>query len=214
MMSRDGAACGQPASVVDHIIPHRGDQAKFWDSANWQSLCTRCHSSRKQAMEPRASAAAQKRSLPFDIKRSRIPVTMVCGPPGSGKSTYVRQNAGPNDLIIDLDVIRSRLSSQPIHSPAAHATRAALEERNRLLRSLASDHDHDKAWFIISAPNAAERAMWRDKLGATVVLLAVPIEECRRRIWSDPERVGQCQRMEDLARRWWSRFTREGAIAS
>lgn len=29
--------------VVDHIIPHRGDQALFWDRANWQTLCVRCH---------------------------------------------------------------------------------------------------------------------------------------------------------------------------
>ena len=31
------------AEVVDHIEPHRGDQAKFWDRDNWQSLCKRCH---------------------------------------------------------------------------------------------------------------------------------------------------------------------------
>lgn len=32
-----------PANVVDHIIPHRGDQDKFWDYDNWQALCKRCH---------------------------------------------------------------------------------------------------------------------------------------------------------------------------
>ena len=31
------------AEVVDHVIPHRGDQKLFWDSGNWQSLCKRCH---------------------------------------------------------------------------------------------------------------------------------------------------------------------------
>ena len=31
------------AQVVDHITPHNGDQTKFWDRANWQSLCVRCH---------------------------------------------------------------------------------------------------------------------------------------------------------------------------
>jgi 5-methylcytosine-specific restriction protein A len=28
-----------PARVVDHVVPHRGDQALFWDEANWQPLC-------------------------------------------------------------------------------------------------------------------------------------------------------------------------------
>lgn len=32
-----------PATVVDHIIPHRGDQRLFWDEHSWQPLCKSCH---------------------------------------------------------------------------------------------------------------------------------------------------------------------------
>lgn len=32
-----------PATVVDHIRPHRGDKRLFWDESNWQSLCKTCH---------------------------------------------------------------------------------------------------------------------------------------------------------------------------
>ena len=32
-----------PATVVDHIVPHRGDQLLFWDHGNWQALCKACH---------------------------------------------------------------------------------------------------------------------------------------------------------------------------
>lgn len=39
-----------PADTVDHIVPHRGDPALFWDRDNWQALCWRCHS-RKTAKE-------------------------------------------------------------------------------------------------------------------------------------------------------------------
>jgi 5-methylcytosine-specific restriction protein A len=31
------------ASVVDHIIPHRGDEGLFWDPTNHQPLCKDCH---------------------------------------------------------------------------------------------------------------------------------------------------------------------------
>lgn len=31
------------ATVVDHIVPHRGDPALFWDPSNWQVLCKQCH---------------------------------------------------------------------------------------------------------------------------------------------------------------------------
>lgn len=42
------------ATVVDHKTPHRGDQALFWDRANWQSLCATHHSRDKQREEARA----------------------------------------------------------------------------------------------------------------------------------------------------------------
>ncbi len=32
-----------PATVIDHIMPHRGDRRLFWDEKNWQPLCAACH---------------------------------------------------------------------------------------------------------------------------------------------------------------------------
>ena len=31
------------ATVTDHIVPHKGDPALFWDPNNWQALCKPCH---------------------------------------------------------------------------------------------------------------------------------------------------------------------------
>ncbi|WP_449375914.1 HNH endonuclease [Bosea thiooxidans] len=39
------------ATVADHVKPHRGDEALFWDPDNLQSLCGSCHSRHKQAEE-------------------------------------------------------------------------------------------------------------------------------------------------------------------
>ena len=38
--------------IVDHIQPHRGDLALFWDQSNWQPLCKPCHDA-KTAHEDR-----------------------------------------------------------------------------------------------------------------------------------------------------------------
>lgn len=37
--------------VVDHIIPHKGDQKLFWDRKNWQVLCPDHHDIAKQQEE-------------------------------------------------------------------------------------------------------------------------------------------------------------------
>lgn len=39
-----------PATVCDHVEPHRGDQASFFGGP-FQSLCGTCHNSTKQAAE-------------------------------------------------------------------------------------------------------------------------------------------------------------------
>ena len=36
----------EPATVVDHVIPHKGDQELFWNQANWQPLCKPHHDAR------------------------------------------------------------------------------------------------------------------------------------------------------------------------
>jgi 5-methylcytosine-specific restriction enzyme A len=39
-----------PASVADHVVPHRGDEHLFWTGA-LQSLCKHCHNGIKQQKE-------------------------------------------------------------------------------------------------------------------------------------------------------------------
>jgi hypothetical protein len=41
-----------PATIADHVEPHRGDANLFWRGA-LQSLCDHCHESRKKIEETR-----------------------------------------------------------------------------------------------------------------------------------------------------------------
>lgn len=41
----------QRSEVTDHITPHYGDMGLFWDAANHQPLCKRCHDSDKARVE-------------------------------------------------------------------------------------------------------------------------------------------------------------------
>ena len=38
---RDGTLT--PATIVDHIEPHKGNNELFWNRNNWQPLCKKCH---------------------------------------------------------------------------------------------------------------------------------------------------------------------------
>ncbi len=39
----------EPATVVDHEIPHRGDPVLFWDETNWRARCKTHHDRKTRA---------------------------------------------------------------------------------------------------------------------------------------------------------------------
>lgn len=55
------------ATVVDHVIPHCGDERLIWDRANWQPLCGPCHNGRKQSEERGGAATGcDAHGMPLD----------------------------------------------------------------------------------------------------------------------------------------------------
>lgn len=55
------------ATVVDHIVEHKGDYVLFWDQDNWQSLCASCHSGIKRLQDNHGySQAADANGIPMD----------------------------------------------------------------------------------------------------------------------------------------------------
>jgi 5-methylcytosine-specific restriction enzyme A len=47
----EGRSRVRAASVVDHRVPHKGDERLFWDESNWQAMAKECHDSYKQSLE-------------------------------------------------------------------------------------------------------------------------------------------------------------------
>lgn len=209
------------ATELDHIVALVNGGTDTPD--NRQGLCKPCHEIKTLAdlrlrpgmtvygplwRLPERAAAVRKSQqafdqvrLPSDVTRSRIPCVMVCGPPNGGKSTYVLAHAGVNDAVIDLDQIIADLSGLPAWESSLWLGRA-LVERNKQLKALAWDAQHARAWFVISAPDPHERALWATRLGASIVLLAPPLAECIRRIKAKPYHAGYTEQMIEAATDW------------
>lgn len=187
------------ATVTDHITPHRGDYDLFWNEANWQPLCKPCHD-RKTASEDGAPHAKPER-LPTPSCRVRL----VCGPPASGKTTYVERRKQPDDIVIDLDAIYADMSGRSPHSAKQTWLAAALRERNRLLGTLAVADPDRVAWVIVSAP-IKDRLWWIERLQPELVtVLTTPAAECVARIQRDPERQANATVSIAAVHRWWQR---------
>ena len=206
--TRQGAIT--PATFVDHRRPHGGNDAMFWDQSNWQPLCRRCSNmktgqeiqAREKSRTRRGEEAMANTTQPKPM--FTIPVTVVCGPPGAGKTTYVTEHAELGDLIIDVDGIYMALSGQPMYSRPQELLSFVLHARQAIIERLRSRSNVRKAWLITTAAKKPEREVYvRD--GADVVVLATPAAECLKRIAAD-ERRSTWDGWTDLVTEWWASY--------
>ena len=60
-------------------------------------------------------------------------VHIVYGPPLAGKSTFVRENMGPDDLVFDMDAVQNALCYGADHAGKPHTLGAAIALRNAFI---------------------------------------------------------------------------------
>jgi len=180
-----------PATEVDHIIPHCGDSVLFWDTNNYQSLCNSCHS-QKTYYETRKSNL-----LPRTIKPKSKDITLLFGPPCSGKSTYAKTL---DAKVVDFDVIKQTLSGQDPFDMDDKYLSACFAVRNRLI-----ENTKGKLIVIGTLANRKARQDWLTKLDAKALMMITHEHECIRRLKksSRPNKPGQIA----LIRKWFNDFT-------
>lgn len=94
-------------------------------------------------------------------------VTLVVGPPGAGKSTWVRARANDGDTVVDFDEIARGLGSTSEHRHTPAVVARALAEQKRLEREVAQMSDGN-AWVIRVGSDPSERAFLAARLRADV----------------------------------------------
>ena len=182
-----------PAGVVDHIVPHKGNQSLMWNSANWQSLCHYCHTLKTISDDGGLNSGASTHPEWLPVPACRV--TLVTGPAGAGKSTWCRSHATASDIIIDLDECLTTVAGVHGHHAKHEYLRPALRLRNKLLASLAAKRT-GRAYVIVSSPTINETKWWMNKLNADHVLLEPGLEACLERL--APGR-------QQFARKWYAK---------
>lgn len=103
-------------------------------------------------------------------------VTIVAGPPCSGKNTYVEQHAEPGDTVVDYDQIMADLTGRSLHQHDEARVEQAMAERDRQIGLLLSTAQ--RGWIITASPYAAARHAYRC---STVVVLLPGQATCLQR---------------------------------
>lgn len=116
-------------------------------------------------------------------------VYFVWGSPCSGKNTFVRENKGANDLLVDMDAIW-----QAVTGGAKYEKPDALKTNVFMLRDALYEQIKTRAgkWqtaYILSTePRASARARICAQLGAEQIYIACTKAEAMERLQADAER--------------------------
>ena len=130
---------------------------------------------------------------------------IIYGPPLSGKSSYVRNLAGKDDLILDIDRIYEMISvNAPYEKPDSLST-CVFAIRDQILDMVKARRGKWRNAYIIGGyPTARERRDLARMLNAELVPLLEPMEVCLDRLASCADGRDH-KAWEQHIRRWFER---------
>lgn len=186
----DGIQCLSTTELhADHIIPRKRGGADTY--SNLQTLCA-YHHTRKTLDEQTHYFG-------------RPAIHLICGPPGSGKTTYVKHRRSVGDVVLDLDYIARSIMWDNKQELSRPALTMALTMRDSALSYLATCRGLKTAWVIDTAATLARRTSLREQLNADVILLLPTIETCISRIENDQDRDRSID-WRRLIKEWFSKY--------
>lgn len=169
----DGTQCKSTYRLAaDHKIPR--EQGGKDHPSNLQTLCQHHHNIKTG----RETGSFIGHAL----------TTVVCGPPGSGKTSYVMARIQPYDIVLDLDRINAAISLYPKHTKPDYIMRCSWEMRDALLAHMKKARDIPRIWIIEGAPSDTRRMYLRDSFQAEVIVLMPTPEQCKERIAKSQDR--------------------------
>jgi len=139
--------------------------------------------------------------------------TIICGAPGSGKTTYAKSQMTDGDLIVDHDLLYKALTGLDYYNKPIELFPYVQAAYSAVIDELEHRDDIYRAWVIACLPNGDDRDILACRLNARVILIEALEFACINRIEKDARRSEHARTWEKIIRKWFRDYTpREGDV--
>lgn len=192
--------CGEPIIALYECIGHHkqeltmrnvNDYSISLNPENIMLVHMRCHN----AIHARFGFMGQKK------------VYFVYGPPCSGKSTFVQQNKGNSDLVVDIDLIWQAVTGGVLYEKPEALKTPVFALRDSLLEVVKTRAGKwQNAYVIEGGARKGDRERRIAALGAEPIYINTDIETCYTRLANDEKRIQVRDIWEHYIADWFAQY--------
>lgn len=118
---------------------------------------------------------------------------LITGAPGSGKTTFARENMGKDDILVDLDAIKAALIGNRRETDLHSQISEDKVELLRLVQKVLKDAVHNgvtenKTWFLTTMTDKKQLDEWCKYCNAELKVMDTDKEVCKQRVAADNTR--------------------------
>ena len=134
-------------------------------------------------------------------------VYYVWGAPCSGKSTFVRENKGNSDLVVDIDLLWQAVTGGALYDKPDALKTPVFALRDSLLDVVKTRAGKwERAWIIEGGARKGDRERRIAALGAEDIFINTDKETCYMRLASDERRVCVRDQWHKYISDWFSTY--------
>lgn len=161
-------------------------------------LCQQCHNKKHNRY--------CKGAKPKKIEKG---IYIVYGPPLSGKTTYVLENKGERDLVIDMDRLFEAVTLLDRYNKPDALKYNVLAIRNTLIDNIKTRYGNfESAWIVGGYADRYEREKLASDLGAELIFIEATKEECYEKLTSvEDKRKDEANDWILYINKWFDNFS-------
>lgn len=134
-------------------------------------------------------------------------VYLVTGSSCSGKTTFVKENLGANDIVIELDDLWETFSGKPRYTKPNSIKGFIFAIYNACIENVTMRTGMwENAYIISTMPRVMDRTRLLNKLNATWIHIDTPKEVCLDRLRNDPNRQHCIKEYEEYIEKYFREF--------